>query len=165
MLPQQVGDGQTADHRQNSCYWKRKWCLRRLVSGRGILAAQRFKNSSGSNASSRVPSCHVRFSLMAPRRLAATLSFPQSGRTTTSFRLSVAMRPSASECTRDGTREPTRDPRKISATRNYLEGMVGRDGIEPPTPGFSVLVLDHRYHQHLHCLMCRRRIVDVPASS
>jgi len=24
-------------------------------------------------------------------------------------------------------------------TGNYLEKMVGRDGIEPPTPGFSVL--------------------------
>jgi len=28
------------------------------------------------------------------------------------------------------------------AVRNYLEKLVGRDGIEPPTPGFSVLSSD-----------------------
>src|SRR5262245_18532335 len=44
-------------------------------------------------------------------------------------------------------------PAKILATCNYLEAMVGRYGIEPPTP-VSVLVLDHRYRQHLHSLMC-----------
>jgi len=29
-----------------------------------------------------------------------------------------------------------------SVTGNYLKRVVGRDGIEPPTPGFSVLVHD-----------------------
>ena len=27
-----------------------------------------------------------------------------------------------------------------STTGNYLKELVGRDGIEPPTPGFSVLI-------------------------
>src|SRR5262249_44370786 len=37
-------------------------------------------------------------------------------------------------------------PRENFGVRNLLETMVGRDGIEPPTPGFSVLVVD-RLHR------------------
>jgi len=38
------------------------WQMSRLVSGRGVIAAKRSKPSSGSNTSSRVPSCQAVFS-------------------------------------------------------------------------------------------------------
>jgi hypothetical protein len=41
--------------------------MSRLVSGRGVIAAKRSRNSSGSNTSSRVPSCHAVFSSSAMR--------------------------------------------------------------------------------------------------
>jgi len=52
------------------------WQISRFVSGRGAIAARRSNNSSGSNTSSRVPSCQVRFNLIATRRLSATSSLP-----------------------------------------------------------------------------------------
>ena len=39
------------------------WQISRFVSGRGVIAAKRSNNSSGSNTSSRVPSCQARFRL------------------------------------------------------------------------------------------------------
>ena len=41
--------------------------MSKLVSGRGVIAAKRSKNSSGSNSSSRVPSCQGIFSSSAMR--------------------------------------------------------------------------------------------------
>jgi len=41
--------------------------MSRFVSGRGVIAAKRSRNSSGSNTSSRVPSCHAVFSSSAMR--------------------------------------------------------------------------------------------------
>ncbi len=43
------------------------WQISRFVSGRGVIAARRSSNSSGSNTSSRVPSCHACFSSSAMR--------------------------------------------------------------------------------------------------
>jgi hypothetical protein len=42
---------------------------------------------------------------------------------------------------------------------NFLEGMVGRDGIEPPTPEFSGLVVECHHHPHFQHLAfaCARR--------
>jgi hypothetical protein len=45
----------------------RPWQISRLVSDRGVIAARRSSNSSGSNISSRVPSCHTIFSASAMR--------------------------------------------------------------------------------------------------
>jgi hypothetical protein len=41
--------------------------MSRLVSGRGVIAAKRSRNSSTSNSSSRVPSCQAVFSSNATR--------------------------------------------------------------------------------------------------
>jgi hypothetical protein len=46
---------------------KSPWQMSRFVSGRGVIAAKRSNNSSGSNTSSRVPSCHAVFSSSAIR--------------------------------------------------------------------------------------------------
>ena len=43
------------------------WRISRFVSGRGVIAARRSNNSSGSNASSRVPSCHAEHSRLLAR--------------------------------------------------------------------------------------------------
>ncbi len=50
------------------------------------------------------------------------------------------VRPNALECARVGHTLVTIDHLvEDSVTGNYLKELVGRDGIEPPTPGFSVL--------------------------
>src|SRR5262245_24849152 len=49
------------------------------------------------------------------------------------------MCPSAPECSRWPRNGHDDGRENDSASCNYLEGMVGRDGIEPPTPGFSGL--------------------------
>ena len=51
------------------------WQISRLVSGRGVIAAKRSNNSSGSNTSSRVPSCHACLQL---QRDAAVAPQPQA---------------------------------------------------------------------------------------
>src|SRR5262245_45626332 len=45
----------------------------------------------------------------------------------------------AGRCPRWARNGHARSRGKDSAARNYLERVVGRDGIEPPTPGFSGL--------------------------
>ena len=47
------------------------------------------------------------------------------------------MRPSELECARDGHKLVTIQPVGNSTAGNYVKKLVGRDGIEPPTPGFS----------------------------
>ena len=63
---------------------KTPWQISRFVSGRGVSAASRSKNSSGSNTSSRVPSCQARFSSSATRPSARTRrrSCAKGGRST-----------------------------------------------------------------------------------
>ena len=45
----------------------RPWPMSRFVSDRGVIAANRSRNSTGSNSSSRVPSCHACFKSRATR--------------------------------------------------------------------------------------------------
>jgi Protein of unknown function (DUF3047) len=60
------------------------WQMRRLVSGRGVIAAKRSRNSSGSNTNSRVPSCHAVFSssAMLPSRRSRRHPCANGGRKT-----------------------------------------------------------------------------------
>jgi 3-hydroxybutyryl-CoA dehydrogenase len=67
-----VGSGATRPYattrsRQRARAANRPWQISRFVSGRGVIAARRSNNSSGSNTSSRVPSCQGVFSSSAMR--------------------------------------------------------------------------------------------------
>jgi hypothetical protein len=67
-----VGSGATRPYattrsRQRARAANTPWQISRFVSGRGGIAARRSNNSSGSNTSSRVPSCHAVFSSSATR--------------------------------------------------------------------------------------------------
>jgi hypothetical protein len=58
--------------------------MSKFVSGRGVIAAKRSNNSSGSNTSSRVPSCHAVFnsSAMRPSLRRRSRSCAKGGRKT-----------------------------------------------------------------------------------
>jgi hypothetical protein len=44
------------------------------------------------------------------------------------------------------------------------EVLVGRDGIEPPTPGFSGLIVDRPHRQHFNQFVYRRRVARIAVS-
>ena len=49
----------TTDRRERACGASTPWLMSRLTSGRGVMAARRSNNSSGSNTNCLVPSCHA----------------------------------------------------------------------------------------------------------
>jgi hypothetical protein len=77
-------------------------------------------------------------------------------------------RSSAPECARVRPRWArnghARDPATNPPTRNCLETMVGRDGIEPPTPGFSVRRHTPNARPHPASHVPIRRVTRQPAA-
>ena len=90
-----VGSGRTRPYattrsRHRACGASTPWQMSRVVSGRGVIAANRSRNSRGSNTSSRVPSCHALFSSSATRPSPSRVQETGSGTRCASWKIDAA---------------------------------------------------------------------------